>query len=200
MSDLAVSAIAVLSLIVSGVTAWLTLLHRGTVEMTKPTTIFFGPDFGAPNIPKIYFKALLYSTSRRRNIIQSMYIRVRRSETQQVFNVWVYGDTGPLVRGSGLSVGYDGVAYDHHFLLPRDQTSFEFLPGRYTIEIYATLVNRGQKQLASIDVILSAEESEAIRTEGAGVHFDLSTDDETYISHIRLHPPHPPGFGDAFPM
>jgi hypothetical protein len=37
-------AISTLSLAVSAVTAWLTLFRRGTVKMTQPTVIFFGPE------------------------------------------------------------------------------------------------------------------------------------------------------------
>jgi hypothetical protein len=37
-------AIAILSLAVSSVTAWLTLFRRGVVKMTQPTIIFFGSD------------------------------------------------------------------------------------------------------------------------------------------------------------
>ena len=36
--------ISSVSLVVSALTAWFTLLHRGTVRMTKPARIFFGPD------------------------------------------------------------------------------------------------------------------------------------------------------------
>ena len=36
--------VAALALSVSAVTAWLTLFRRGTVKMTQPTVIFFGPD------------------------------------------------------------------------------------------------------------------------------------------------------------
>ncbi len=44
MADPASLTISVLALAVSSVTAWLTLFRRGTVKMTQPTVIFFGPD------------------------------------------------------------------------------------------------------------------------------------------------------------
>jgi hypothetical protein len=43
-------AISTLSLAVSAVTAWLTLFRRGTVKMTQPTVIFFGPDTPRPRV------------------------------------------------------------------------------------------------------------------------------------------------------
>ena len=36
--------ISVVSLLMSATVAWLTLFRRGTVKMTQPTVIFFGPD------------------------------------------------------------------------------------------------------------------------------------------------------------
>ena len=98
--------ISALALVVSMVTAWLTLFRRGTVLMTQPTVIYFGPD-GPPssaNHPlKVYLRTLLYATSKRGCIIESMYTRVRRGETTQNFNIWVYGED-KLTRGSGLFV------------------------------------------------------------------------------------------------
>ena len=52
--------ISVLALTLSSVTAWLTLFRRGTVKMTQPTVIFFGPD--SPRsaseipLPKIFLR------------------------------------------------------------------------------------------------------------------------------------------------
>jgi hypothetical protein len=42
MTDPIAVTISVFALAVSTGTAWLTLIHRGTVEMTRPTQIFFG--------------------------------------------------------------------------------------------------------------------------------------------------------------
>jgi hypothetical protein len=44
MADPISITVSVLALAVSSVTAWLTLFRRGTVKMTQPTSIFFGPD------------------------------------------------------------------------------------------------------------------------------------------------------------
>src|SRR5947199_1179157 len=96
--------VAVLSLAISAGTAWLTLFRRGTVKMTQPTIIFFGPDMPRSRsdtpIPKIFLRTLLFSTSKRGRVIESMHVAVSRNETHQNFNIWVYGDD-KLVRGSG---------------------------------------------------------------------------------------------------
>src|SRR5947199_1770126 len=95
--------VAVLSLAISAGTAWLTLFRRGTVRMTQPTVIFFGPDMPRNRdeipLPKVYLRTLLFSTSKRGRIIESMHVALARNETLQTFNVWVHGDE-KLVRGS----------------------------------------------------------------------------------------------------
>ena len=132
--------ISVLALFISALTGWLTLLRRGTVLMTWPTVIYFGPDGGSekgtrPGL-KIYLRTLLYATSRRGRIVEGMYVRVRRRETIQNFNVWVYGEQN-LHRGSGLFVPENGFSSNHHFLLPEDGTEFRFLAGEYLIDVHA---------------------------------------------------------------
>ncbi len=90
--------------------------------MTQPTVIFFGPD--APRahddalLPKVYLRTLLFSTSKRGRVIESMHATLSRNETHQNFNIWVYGNDR-LVRGSGLFVGETGIEANHHFLTLR---------------------------------------------------------------------------------
>jgi hypothetical protein len=87
--------------------------------MTQPTVIFFGPDTPRARedtpLPKVFLRTLLFSTSKRGRVIESMHVALSRNETHQNFNIWVYGDE-KLVRGSGLFVGETGVAATHHFL------------------------------------------------------------------------------------
>lgn len=53
--------ISVSALVVSVTTAWLTLFRRGTIRMTQPTLVYFGPD-GLGGGPKVFLRTLLYST------------------------------------------------------------------------------------------------------------------------------------------
>jgi len=96
MADPITLAIAVLALAISGTTAWLTLFRRGTIKMTQPTVIFFGPDaprsFEKGTSPKIFLRCLPFSTSKRGRVIESMHATLSRNETRQNFNIWVYGD------------------------------------------------------------------------------------------------------------
>ena len=121
-------AISTLSLAVAATTAWLTLFRRGTVKMTQPTVIFFGPD--APRshenipLPKVYLRTLLFATSKRGRVIESMHVALSRNEMHQNFNIWVYGERNKLERGSGLFVGETGISSNHHFLLPKMEHHF----------------------------------------------------------------------------
>jgi hypothetical protein len=180
--------VALVALSISATTLWLTLLRRGTSKMTLPTVVYFGADGGdEPNI-KVYLRALLYSTAKRGWIIEGMYVRVRRGETSQNFNIWVLGEE-KLARGSGLFIGEVGVTTNHHFLLPADGTDFKFLPGSYVINVYATCVGDATpKLLRTIGLELSNEHSTAIRTIENGIYFDWGPDSRTYHAHVRRRP------------
>ena len=86
--------ISVTALAVSAITAWLTLLRRGTIRMAQPTLVFFGPD-GPAGGPKVFLRTLLYSPAKRGQIVENMFVKLRRGESVQNFNIWVYGD-GPV--------------------------------------------------------------------------------------------------------
>ena len=188
-------AVSVLALAVSTTTAWLTLFRRGSVKMTPPTVIFFGPDI--PRLrsevpaPKIYLRTLLFSTSKRGRIIQSMHVALSRNETHQNFNIWVYGDER-LVRGSGLFVGETGVEANHHFLTPRDVTSFHFTEGRYQLDVFAHILgDQKQTKLFSQTLEISRESAAALNQSNAGLYFDWGPDSGRYLSHIDTRPSSP---------
>lgn len=187
---LVAAVISFLALAISATTAWLTLFRKGTLRMTRPTVIFFGPD-GPPSQGsewKVYMRTLLYATAKRPHILESMYITLRRGESVQTFNIWVYGEKGRLLRGSGLRVSEDGVVHDHHFVLPKDGTIFHFLPGEYVVDIYARLVNSQDPLLLwRSQLRLTPEQSVAIG-EGSGVYFDWGPDSQSYHSHIDKPP------------
>lgn len=183
---LVATIISLLALAVSMTTAWLTLFRKGTLRMTRPAVIFFGlngqPSQGAEL--KIFLRTLLYSTAKRAQIVEGMYVTARRGESVQTFNIWVYGDTGRLLRGSGLRVAEDGVVCNHHFVLPKDGTPFLFLAGEYTLEVYVTLVDQQAPLLLwRKNLRLSQEQATAIR-QGSGVYFDWGPDSKAYHSHI----------------
>jgi hypothetical protein len=179
--------ISVIALAVSIITAWLTLFKKGTIRMTQPTLVFFGPD-GPGGSPKVYLRTLFYCTAKRGRIVEHIFIKVRRGESVQSFNIWVYGEES-LSRGSGLFVGEDGVIFNHHFLLPKDGTTFEFLPGEYIVDAYASLVGDNKPLLlSSIKLILSETHARTMKQESAGVFFDWGPDSAKYHAHVDKPP------------
>lgn len=180
--------ISVIALLVSLITLWLTRYRKGTVKMTKPTVIFFGPDGSGKEHNKIFIRTLLYSTSDRGQYIENMYIKLSRGETIQNFNIWVYGDRNNLARGSGLFISKDGLAANHHFLLPNDSSDFMFKQGDYKLEVYVELVNEKPRKIYSQDLAVSDTQAEALLTQEAGIYFDWAPNTQTYQSHIDKRP------------
>ena len=178
------------SLAISGLVAYLTLFRKGTVKMTQPTTIYFGADAGSRDTrslgPKVYLRTLLYSTAKRGNVISSLHLRLTRGESTQTFNIWVYGED-KLSRGSGLFVGEQGVVLNHHFLPPNDGTSFKFLPGTYTLDLFAAQVDQpNPKLLWSVSLDLSQSLATQMENDLAGgLYFDWQPNSGSYHAHLR---------------
>ena len=184
--------ISVISLLVSGTVAWLTLFRRGTVKMTQPTVIFFGPDTPRDRketpLPKVFLRTLLVATAKRGRVIESMHVALSRNETHQNFNIWVYGDD-KLVRGSGLFVGETGVAANHHFLAPNDGSYFAFTEGRYKLEVFARLLGDKKQKLLYAQALEISRDTAALLAEAeAGLYFDWGPDSERYLPHVRKRP------------
>lgn len=178
------------SFAISAATVWLTLCRSGNVKMTRPTLFYLGPDGESKSNDsaglKIFLRALLYSTGKRGNLIENMYVTVSRAEEYESFNIWIYREEGRLSRGSGLFVDQEGKALDHHFLAHPDGTSFEFIAGDYVLQVYAKLVRKKYPRLLQM-VTASLPESvanEAI-TSGRGAFFDWGPDLGKYYVHSR---------------
>ena len=195
MTEASSLTISVFALCISAVTAWLTLFRRGTVKMTQPTVIFFGPDNPTsrdePPPPKVFLRTLLFATAKRGRVVESMHVALSRNETQQNFNIWVYGDE-KLVRGSGLFVGETGIAVNHHFLAPRDGSSFRFTEGRYRMDVFAQLLGNGDRSLLFSQTLeISPEIAAQLSGPERGLYFDWGPDSSRYLPHVDKLPPLP---------
>ena len=183
-------AVAALSLTVSMVTAWLTLLRRGTVKMTQPTQVFFGPSDarhpGERPLPKVYLRTLLFATSKRGRVVENMYVVLTRDgAVLHHFNIWVYGERHQLVRGSGLFVGEAGIAANHHFLTAPDRSRFAFLSGRYRLQVFARLLGEHRdKELFAQELDISPAIAASLGESNAGVYFDWAPDSTSYVPYI----------------
>lgn len=174
--------LSVFALIVSVVNLWLTFFHKGKIRMTQPTVVYLGPDGAGEN--QVFLRTLLFSTSKKGNVIENMFAKVKYGENIQIFNIWVYKEK-ELVRGSGLFVGENGVALNHHFLLPKEGTQFEFIPGEYLVEIFVKYIGRSRiLGLFKSKFTLSDEASKKIKTKDYGAYFDWGPESNSYHCHI----------------
>ena len=153
--------------------------------MTRPTVVFFGPDGGEDGISKVFLRTLLYSTGKRGVVLEHLFIRLQRGETRQNFSIWVYGEKD-LARGSGLFVGQEGIATNHHFLTPTDIEAFDFAAGDYQLEVFGKVVGKGSMMLLStIQLSIDAHEAELLREQGHGIYFDWGPDAGRYQKKIE---------------
>ncbi|MFN0155893.1 MAG: hypothetical protein ACKVUT_16095 [Gaiella sp.] len=186
MSAMTAIIISSLALLVSAGTAYLTFLRRGRLRATLPTVVYFGPDGPKEaGLSKVYLRTLLYSTSRRGQVVESMHVSVSRGETRQNFSIWVLGDER-LSRGSGLFVGEQGIATNHHFLLPADGTAFPFSAGHYDLRLFAKRVgDRRSRELLCLHLTVTDAHAGALLREDCGLYFDWGPDQEAYHAHVR---------------
>jgi hypothetical protein len=152
--------------------------------MTRPSLIAFLSEEGQP---KIFMRALLYSTGKRGHIVESLYLKVRRGHVSQVFDFWMYGESRAEFVGSGLRVGEEGVASNHYFLPPKEP-SFEFLAGQYVIEVHAKILTRRKPVvLSKVELSLSEEFAVAFADPAVGVRFKWVPESGGYRSDIDTH-------------
>ncbi len=137
--------------------------------------------------PKVFIRTLLYGTSEQGQYIQNMFVKIRKSETTQNFNIWAYGENS-LVRGSGLFVNKVGVSTNHHFLLPKNER-WKFVAGNYQLEVYAETVNNKTKKLFGHQLTITKEhEDELLNNKLASLFFNWAPNTQTYVSHIYTKP------------
>jgi len=113
---------------------------------------------------------------------------VSRNETRQNFNVWVYGDER-LVRGSELFVGETGVEANHHFLAPKDGTSFRFVEGHYRLDVFARLLGDQKRKYLFRRRSKSRAIGASLTEVHAGLYFDWGPDSSRYLPHVEERPP-----------
>ncbi|MBB6128826.1 hypothetical protein [Mucilaginibacter lappiensis] len=177
--------ISVLALLLSALTFYYSRLKKGEVKMTKPTTIFFGPDgvnLENSEEKKVFIRTLLYSSSDRGQYIQNMFVRLQRGESIQNFNVWVYDDKG-LARGSGLFVNKEGISSNHHFLLPRNAV-YDFLPGEYQLEVFVETVNNKTYKIFEQNLNIATSHYEEVMDKKSGIFYDWAPDSKNYDAHV----------------
>jgi hypothetical protein len=178
--------IAAISLFLSAFTLWRTHLRHGQLQMTTPTLIFMSRDQPSRQ-PKIFVRTLLFGTGVRGWVIESLYLRVRQHDPQQVhlFDFWGYND-GKMTLGSGLFVKPEGIVCDHHFN-PRNGDNFVWWGGTYEIEMYARIFGkRSPRLLKRFSFTLPNDQAvQLAQIDDAGAFLELGAEDQQYHSHIE---------------
>jgi len=139
--DIMTSTLAVASFLLSLLTLWLTQFRHGRLKMTQPTLICLKREMPAVR-PKIFLRTLLFTTASKGSVVENMYLRVHQPMGTFLFDFWGHTDAGKLTLGSGLFVGQEGIACDHHFNPRHGSEDFLFHNGAYQVEVYATTVGR----------------------------------------------------------
>ncbi|MEO7032865.1 MAG: hypothetical protein ABI548_03455 [Polyangiaceae bacterium] len=151
--------------------------------MIRPSAIYFGLDGGDDARQKVYLRTLLYATAIRGVIVESMYVRVKRGESSQNFSSWHFGVERPA-KGSGMFVDKAGVIANHHFVMPPDG-HYVFLPGRYTLDVHATLPGKKDgPPLHSATIELTAALAKSLEDPDNGVYFDWGPDSNAYHGRV----------------
>lgn len=179
--------ISILALCISLLTAWFTILRRGTVRATLPSFIAFRYDFVGKLHPqaKIMLRTLLFSTGKRGLVIESLFLRVREGERLEEFSFWGYGDKD-LVRGSGLFVGENGVATYHHFNPVNSDSLFLLTPGTYDLELVAKLINKERLvSLSRVTLNMPDGAFDPRISPDTAVYFNWSPVEKRYIESIE---------------
>lgn len=170
-------------------TLWLAKFHRGQLCMTRPTLIFMTREQPS-NRPKVFLRSLLYSTSARGWVIESMYLRMHQREWSYIFDIWGYGETDKLSLGSGLFVSQTGVTYNHHFNLSRTVDQFTWWDGDYRIEVFANLAGKKSPQkLAEVEFNLPGTKmGEVVNFLDAAIFFEWDAETRAYRCHVERRP------------
>lgn len=184
-------ALALASFGVSIYTLWIVHLRRGRLRMTQPTMLFLGRDRGS-GIPKLWLRTLLFSTSARGQIVESMFLRVHAPVSGPfMFDFWAYGENNKISRGSGLFVGQTGVVHDNHFMLHLEAAEgFLFWAGTYRVEVFASILSASQPQkLIEVALLVDGQQSaELVQISDAGMFFDWDAEAGSYRGHVERQP------------
>jgi hypothetical protein len=158
--------------------------------MTRPTQIYFGPDGLAfeSSKNKVHLRTLLYSSSKRGQVLESLHISLHRGETKQNFNIWIYGSSkGELHRGSGLFIPQEGITFSHHFLLPEDGSNFIFSAGNYKLSVFAKLVGETKPhEIYCVNLLITETLADSLKKKNNGLFFDWGADQQSYIPSIHV--------------
>ncbi|HKZ54568.1 MAG TPA: hypothetical protein VJ123_03740 [Anaerolineales bacterium] len=155
--------------------------------MSQPTTVFLGYE-SSGSLPKAVVETLLFSTSYRGHIVESMYLTVTAPGVAHAFDNWTYLDDD-VARTAGVFVGREGTQVQHHFYFNKKQKEFKVEPGRATIRVFARIVNRKKPILLfQFGLHISQDLAGKLNSKTASVYFNWSAASQEYSEEQRLGP------------
>lgn len=179
--------VSVIALAVSLFTLWFTILRRGSVRSTHPAFFALRYDFVNMPVPqaKVFLRTLLFSTSKRGRVVESIFLLVSDGQIEVEFSFWGMGDK-ELVRGSGLFVSETGVATNHHFNPLKTDELFLFRPGTYSFELKVKLLGEpNATSLWKIPLQIPASAFGSEITPNEAVYFNWSPALGQYVASVE---------------
>jgi hypothetical protein len=74
--------------------------------------------------------------------------------------------------------------FNHHFLPPKDENTFSFLPGEYVIDIYArTIMQSATVLLPTVKVALTEKQAAVLRDKNKGILFTWGRCSKLFRAH-----------------
>jgi hypothetical protein len=174
--------ISLVALLISLGTFWISI-KPGAIKMTRPTLICFAQKSGEDN-SKIFVRTLLYCTAQKGRHIQNMYCRLIKNKDVREFDSWAYKIEDKLVKGSGLYVDRSGVSAYHHFLLLKEDKSYDFQPGDYTLQVFIECVGEQPKVLWECNFTIPQYTLKGFTTLKA-IYFEWLTGINTFVARIE---------------
>ena len=127
--------VSLLAVFISAIALYRASFHRGRLRMTQPTPILLSRD--SRGLPKVSMMTMLFTTGNQGNIIESMYTVIRRGSTVLALPQWSYSG-GNKPGSAGLHVPSAGISLQHEFVGAPDSSDFQFAPGDYLVETFAS--------------------------------------------------------------
>ena len=170
------------TLIVTLLTFYGNRVDRGMVEVTQPQTIFLQPAnrFGPS---EIIMTALIRSTADRGKAIEHFFVRLCREESIENFTVSRYEDKGGF-RPGAFFVDRQGLSSSFHFSSPGYGAWYDFLPGDYTLQVYAKCAAEKELLVMEVHFSVTTELFRKMRSRKGRIEFVWSPDSRTYVGHV----------------
>jgi len=153
------------------------------IRMMPPTETYMGMiNINGKYSSMVGFRGAPHTLFSNGRNVANFFVVLKNEVTRQVSPIWYFGEPTPM-RGGGQFIGRKGEYNLYYFLLLEEGAGFEFLPGRYTMEVYVD-VSRKPKRIFKKQLMLSADLAVHIKERNAYVTFVWLSNVRKYIGRI----------------